>query len=49
MSGELAKYNKPLGKVKKNLQWNLPPAVNLPGTRFSAYFSAFSRAERRDL
>jgi hypothetical protein len=43
-----AKYNKPLEKVKKNLGRGFP-AGNLPGTRFSAYFSAFSRADRRDL
>jgi hypothetical protein len=45
MSRELSKYNKPLGTVKKNLQ----PSGYLPGTHFSAYFRALSRADRRDL
>jgi hypothetical protein len=39
------KYNKPLGKVKEYLK----PGGSLHGRRGRGYFSAFSRADSRDL
>jgi hypothetical protein len=39
------KYNKPLGEVKKYLQ----PGGYVHGTSGRGYFSAFSRADSRDL
>ena len=47
-----SKYNKRLGMVKNNLQRNSPPGGKLSGTCFNpyfSYFSAFSRADKRDL
>ena len=45
MSLRTPKYNKPKGKVKKNLQDKTRLADNLPDT----YFSALKRFDRRDL